>query len=145
MTYCPCPAPRPFVLAPLPCAAHRPVSRAWSYSHRPHPQAPPGCWLAEAGGDRRGRCSRCRRQDRDDSGPWPGDSAGERRGECRNAWTAAARLKFPSGRRRSEEHTSELQSLMRISYAVFCLKKKTEKKNILVNKNNHRQQTDSGT
>src|SRR3546814_9302381 len=29
---------------------------------------------------------------------------------------------------RSEEHTSELQSLMRISYAVFCLKKKTKKK-----------------
>src|SRR3546814_1024140 len=33
---------------------------------------------------------------------------------------------------RSEEHTSELQSLMRISYAVFCLKKKN---------NNHKQQT----
>src|SRR3546814_4409765 len=31
--------------------------------------------------------------------------------------------------RRSEEHTSELQSLMRISYAVFCLKKKTTKSN----------------
>src|SRR3546814_944328 len=30
---------------------------------------------------------------------------------------------------RSEEHTSELQSLMRISYAVFCLKKKTPIKN----------------
>src|SRR3546814_8589736 len=30
---------------------------------------------------------------------------------------------------RSEEHTSELQSLMRISYAVFCLKKKINKKN----------------
>src|SRR3546814_3332743 len=29
-------------------------------------------------------------------------------------------------RDRSEEHTSELQSLMRISYAVFCLKKKTK-------------------
>src|SRR3546814_8166595 len=29
---------------------------------------------------------------------------------------------------RSEEHTSELQSLMRISYAVFCLKKKTKQK-----------------
>src|SRR3546814_9764575 len=28
---------------------------------------------------------------------------------------------------RSEEHTSELQSLMRISYAVFCLQKKTQK------------------
>src|SRR3546814_9483154 len=36
---------------------------------------------------------------------------------------------FPSDRnpRRSEEHTSELQSLMRISYAVFCLKKKKQK------------------
>src|SRR3546814_3331837 len=33
---------------------------------------------------------------------------------CRGRWA------------RSEEHTSELQSLMRISYAVFCLKKKTE-------------------
>src|SRR3546814_19110950 len=35
---------------------------------------------------------------------------------------------IPEGRQpaqRSEEHTSELQSLMRISYAVFCLKKKT--------------------
>src|SRR3546814_3846907 len=31
--------------------------------------------------------------------------------------------------RRSEEHTSELQSLMRISYAVFCLKKKNTTKN----------------
>src|SRR3546814_1178437 len=31
------------------------------------------------------------------------------------------------GGRRSEEHTSELQSLMRISYAVFCLKKKNNK------------------
>src|SRR3546814_6299614 len=31
--------------------------------------------------------------------------------------------------RRSEEHTSELQSLMRISYAVFCLKKKKQQTN----------------
>src|SRR3546814_5705704 len=38
------------------------------------------------------------------------------------AASMAARLR----RRRSEEHTSELQSLMRISYAVFCLKKKTK-------------------
>src|SRR3546814_9218118 len=35
-------------------------------------------------------------------------------------------LGIPAGR--SEEHTSELQSLMRISYAVFCLKKKKQKK-----------------
>src|SRR3546814_1786178 len=33
------------------------------------------------------------------------------------------------GQRRSEEHTSELQSLMRISYAVFCLKKKKKERN----------------
>src|SRR3546814_10529089 len=33
--------------------------------------------------------------------------------------------KLGEGEDRSEEHTSELQSLMRISYAVFCLKKKT--------------------
>src|SRR3546814_4005977 len=33
---------------------------------------------------------------------------------------------------RSEEHTSELQSLMRISYAVFCLKKKHTNKNITI-------------
>src|SRR3546814_2499105 len=32
-----------------------------------------------------------------------------------------------AGTHRSEEHTSELQSLMRISYAVFCLKKKKKK------------------
>src|SRR3546814_10544076 len=39
-----------------------------------------------------------------------------------DAWAVRCR---PSRWRRSEEHTSELQSLMRISYAVFCLKKKT--------------------
>src|SRR3546814_2534514 len=33
---------------------------------------------------------------------------------------------------RSEEHTSELQSLMRISYAVFCLKKKTTHRSVTV-------------
>src|SRR3546814_8242442 len=34
----------------------------------------------------------------------------------------------PFGQQRSEEHTSELQSLMRITYAVFCLKKKKTKR-----------------
>src|SRR3546814_4618702 len=50
---------------------------------------------------------------------------------------------------RSEEHTSELQSLMRISYAVFCLKKKKKKQNneantitiILDNKNSQTNDT----
>src|SRR3546814_5507875 len=36
----------------------------------------------------------------------------------------------PVGQARSEEHTSELQSLMRISYAVFCLKKKNNQHTI---------------
>src|SRR3546814_1780729 len=38
------------------------------------------------------------------------------------------RRRLPVASPRSEEHTSELQSLMRISYAVFCLKKKKNKK-----------------
>src|SRR3546814_6171342 len=41
---------------------------------------------------------------------------------------------------RSEEHTSELQSLMRITYAVFCLKK-TTKTYILCNNNNYKNKT----
>src|SRR3546814_9319093 len=48
---------------------------------------------------------------------------------------AVERLFARTGRR-SEEHTSELQSLMRISYAVFCLKKKTNKKTHKQNTNN---------
>src|SRR3546814_7568324 len=43
-----------------------------------------------------------------------------------NSGRRGGRLRWcPAGPSRSEEHTSELQSLMRISYAVFCLKKKT--------------------
>src|SRR3546814_4610211 len=46
------------------------------------------------------------------------------KGHAKPLLLAKARL-GPGGRSgRSEEHTSELQSLMRISYAVFCLKKK---------------------
>src|SRR3546814_5417514 len=41
----------------------------------------------------------------------------------------SARMAYKA-RFRSEEHTSELQSLMRISYAVFCLKKKTKNDNM---------------
>src|SRR3546814_1238239 len=40
--------------------------------------------------------------------------------------TAIARALVKEAKLRSEEHTSELQSLMRISYAVFCLKKKKQ-------------------
>src|SRR3546814_5112486 len=48
-------------------------------------------------------------------------------GAVKGAWEAMMRDMAPP---RSEEHTSELQSLMRISYAVFCLKKKNNKYNM---------------
>src|SRR3546814_5075721 len=50
-----------------------------------------------------------------------------RSGQRRSARQGAAPPLSGAGQRRSEEHTSELQSLMRISYAVFCLKKKKTK------------------
>src|SRR3546814_3379837 len=71
----------------------------------------------------------------------------KRAGEAGSSWgcrvggslkrSGAAEGREPAGRspkrgrlrERSEEHTSELQSLMRISYAVFCLKKKNTLKN----------------
>src|SRR3546814_4899787 len=46
-------------------------------------------------------------------------------------------------RHRSEEHTSELQSLMRISYAVFCLKKKKPRKPITSNTATRRHNTET--
>src|SRR3546814_7173110 len=45
------------------------------------------------------------------------------------------------GKPRSEEHTSELQSLMRISYAVFCLKKKKQKYKILTTRQESQKRT----
>src|SRR3546814_3707105 len=59
------------------------------------------------------------------------------RGVCMLAATLSffTTLSYLPQAERSEEHTSELQSLMRISYAVFCLKKK---KNIT---NHHKSQT----
>src|SRR3546814_6379571 len=62
-------------------------------------------------------------------------------GDSDNAGVALqplAHIDQPQTRIRSEEHTSELQSLMRISYAVFCLKKKkihSEQKQPLKSKN----------
>src|SRR3546814_5702210 len=69
------------------------------------------------------------------SSPWHHASAGQFRSAVaasihpygRTLLQTAARLAYvPEVATRSEEHTSELQSLMRISYAVFCLKKKTK-------------------
>src|SRR3546814_7270965 len=47
-----------------------------------------------------------------------------------NPWSQADFTAKAPGFDRSEEHTSELQSLMRISYAVFCLKKKNTTTNL---------------
>src|SRR3546814_8630496 len=47
-----------------------------------------------------------------------------------------ARIQKVKSGRRSEEHTSELQSLMRISYAVLCLKKKTNRAPLNMKTNN---------
>src|SRR3546814_5751318 len=53
------------------------------------------------------------------------DQTRDRAGRAGHAQFRGSKRKSDSRRLRSEEHTSELQSLMRISYAVFCLKKKT--------------------
>src|SRR3546814_8114541 len=53
------------------------------------------------------------------------DAIGDERRDLPADEAAAVELDQAFGDVRSEEHTSELQSLMRISYAVFCLKKKT--------------------
>src|SRR3546814_3906321 len=47
-------------------------------------------------------------------------------GHWRHGWVRRIVAGFSTADHRSEEHTSELQSLMRISYAVFCLKKKNK-------------------
>src|SRR3546814_9005197 len=68
-----------------------------------------------------GSCSVRRRLSDADTGPLL------RRLPCRPIMRFIRTTDWTTTRKRSEEHTSELQSLMRISYAVFCLKKKTRK------------------
>src|SRR3546814_9638954 len=66
------------------------------------------------------RCARRQRQEHEQDSP----DCSRRQSQC---WKKRT-LQRSYRRTRSEEHTSELQSLMRISYAVFCLKKnKTQK------------------
>src|SRR3546814_10003687 len=94
--------PRGFWAKPTPNPAHQPLE-LWS-----------------AGGD----CDRERPRSRRDADPRgsrhsPTPIPENRSGACEAIYRSLCR---------SEEHTSELQSLMRISYAVFCLKKKKNKK-----------------
>src|SRR3546814_10782407 len=79
-----------------------------------------GLYLHRDGFFRRGRGAQHR-------GAAPPGGQGGRRRPLSAAPNASRRLA------RSEEHTSELQSLMRISYAVFCLKKKTKEERITCN------------
>src|SRR3546814_4421099 len=79
----------------------------------------------------RSACARCRRDGRDDAG---GDDARDARPHRPAAsGRPGDRPHLYSGDRKST--TSELQSLMRISYAVFCLKKKKKKVIYLASRN----------
>src|SRR3546814_2830569 len=80
------------------------LGRTADRRRRAVPCSPSAPCPADVRGIRCGRCARCRRR----CLPGPG----------------AALHQPDHSAPRSEEHTSELQSLMRISYAVFCLKKK---------------------
>src|SRR3546814_10059940 len=77
-----------------------------------------------ANGDRRLRPPACACRDRRRDCGRPNERAS--RPSCLDP-SPAVRNAVGCEQRRSEEHTSELQSLMRISYAVFCLKKKKHK------------------
>src|SRR3546814_4249585 len=93
--------------------------------------------------------ARWKRRDRREAGPsrdlitvskkWPAPDgrASVRRGCRLSDGNAILPLMTLNRNSRSEEHTSELQSLMRISYAVFCLKKKNQntKKTTISNTN----------
>src|SRR3546814_735330 len=59
------------------------------------------------------------------------------RGAAPRTLFALADIVRPESKQRSEEHTSELQSLMRNSYAVFCLKKKHTSKSVTNNQATH--------
>src|SRR3546814_7916152 len=92
---------------------------------------PPGWRAAEgAAGRRDGACAL--------QGGWPGHVRRDGRAGAVHVLPPGGRVASHQGRQaacagglqckaRSEEHTTELQSLMRISYAVFCLKKKKQK------------------
>src|SRR3546814_1999028 len=90
--------------------------------HDAHPGREGSCLAVRAESAERRNTGSHRSLSRHDEGP----PRPFHRQECDDGGDRRRRL---SSRPRSEEHTSELQSLMRISYAVFCLKKKTNNTN----------------
>src|SRR3546814_2138734 len=84
-----------------------------------------GCGVVDDPGRQRlGRCEAAAGGQRLSRGGH-GEPGGDRREHLVGDGRAEVDLRQAPVATRSEEHTSELQSLMRISYAVFCLKKKT--------------------
>src|SRR3546814_6900010 len=102
----------------------RPPSSTRPDTRFPYPTLFPSSWERQARADRH-QAAGCRRECRTSSSrsyrPCPPSQLSSRTAAGKSA---ARTVDAP----RSEEHTSELQSLTRISYAVFCLKKKTTKK-----------------
>src|SRR3546814_6730951 len=80
--------------------------------------------------DQRGRVGSVELVDRDDAGGRSDVDLGQiarDHVDPHENQTAPCEFRADGGANRSEEHTSELQPLMRITYAVFCLKKKKKK------------------
>src|SRR3546814_3697429 len=88
-------------------------------------------WLLTSASGRKSRrvepCDRCPSRPRIWT-DWPGRTRSMSRGKIGKVATVRDGSAI-TNMGRSEEHTSELQSLMRISYAVFCLKKKKKNQN----------------
>src|SRR3546814_7620696 len=93
--------------------------------HRDEPERIDGLVEPVIGVEAGLECERGSGQQRDQGGGERGKRT-DTHGRQRLRLAAAPAASRASRSRRSEEHTSELQSLMRISYAVFCLKKKKE-------------------
>src|SRR3546814_9179584 len=74
----------------------------------------------------------CSREEEDGTTTWAAQAASSSRASstCSPSAAKMTRSRSCCEGSRSEEHTSELQSLMRISYAVFCLKKKKKTRKI---------------
>src|SRR3546814_1561304 len=83
-----------------------------------------GCRAGAAGAAGFEGCQAQRGGDGRTAFPWSASEARSAAGAKASAPGAAEKKRVAPKGNRSEEHTSELQSLMRISYAVFCLKKK---------------------
>src|SRR3546814_9217008 len=96
-------------------AARRPAAPCPRLLHRPA-----SAWQKSAKAARESRDASCRK---------PKIRAPDEGGRCFGS-PASRRILHVDSPARSEEHTSELQSLMRISYAVFCLKKKKKLKRL---------------